>query len=198
MILEQNFLSYASNDKSLTQGTSNLLVLYIYARAILASRWSTSSFSFHPFDFKSAADANDCLPLLDAVVCGLRSWNPLRRACEQNLSSVRPRRALTSQSFEHHPTPLVKACRTFETKPCFLHPTQPTNPHRPHRGRRNRRRIRSSQGWPGPGSMQAVYAAGRISAAHAALAPRRAPVAGPALVLPLAPATEGRGRDRAV
>jgi hypothetical protein len=46
--------------------------------------------------------------------------------------------------------------------------------------------------------MQAVYATGRISAARAALAPRRAPVAGPAPVLLVAPATGGRGRDRAI
>jgi hypothetical protein len=97
---------------------------------------------------------------------------------EQNLSSVRPRRALTSPPFEHHPMPLVKACLTFETKPWFLHPTQPTNPREPRRGRKNRRRIRSSQGWSGPRSMQAVYAVGWISTARAALAPRRALVTG--------------------
>lgn len=46
--------------------------------------------------------------------------------------------------------------------------------------------------------MQAVYAAGRISAARAALVPRRAPIAGPAPVLSLAPATGVRGLDRVV
>jgi hypothetical protein len=44
--------------------------------------------------------------------------------------------------------------------------------------------------------MQAVYAVGRICTARAALAPRRAPIAGPAPVLPVAPATGGRGHDR--